>query len=52
MRKASVVILTVLLASVLSCSSFFKKDTYYGIKTSGKKIVFIVVISGSMEGNK
>lgn len=51
MRKASVVILTVLLASVLSCSSFFKKDTYYGIQTSGKKIVFIVDISGSMEGN-
>jgi hypothetical protein len=27
-----------------------KKDTYYGIQTSGKKIVFVIDVSGSMEG--
>lgn len=51
MRKIIVLSVTALLSAAVSCSSFFKKDTYYGIQTSGKKIVFIVDISGSMEGN-
>jgi hypothetical protein len=44
-------------AAVLMISAFFtgcymfsKSDTYYGVKTTGKKIVFVVDISGSMEG--
>ncbi|HEY1406579.1 MAG TPA: VWA domain-containing protein [Spirochaetota bacterium] len=50
MKKVSVIAGVFLICILLSCSSFFKKDTYYGIQTSGKKIVFIVDISGSMEG--
>lgn len=39
------------LLCTFSCSSFFKKDTYYGIDTSNKRIVFVVDVSGSMDGN-
>ncbi len=32
------------------CSSFMKSDNYYGVKTASKNIVFLIDISGSMEG--
>ncbi|MBN1500133.1 MAG: VWA domain-containing protein [Spirochaetes bacterium] len=35
---------------LISCKSAIKSDKYYGIETNGKNIVFLLDISGSMEG--
>ncbi|TAL36128.1 MAG: VWA domain-containing protein [Spirochaetes bacterium] len=43
-------ILSVSLGALVACSSFFVSDSYYGVKTGGKNIVFVIDISGSMEG--
>jgi len=44
------VIAATALAALVACSSFFVSDSYYGVKTEGRNIVFIIDISGSMEG--
>ena len=56
-RSGTVVAVLVRLALVAGSSSlaggcylFQSSETFYGLKTSGQKVVFVVDISGSMEG--
>ena len=39
-----------LFASSSGCYLFQSSEPFYGLKTSGQKVVFVVDISGSMEG--
>jgi von Willebrand factor type A domain len=38
------------LAAAPSCYMFRSSDTFYGLKTAGQRVVFVVDTSGSMEG--
>ena len=42
--------LVLLIAPVTGCYLFQKSDSFYGLQTAGQRIVFVVDISGSMEG--
>jgi uncharacterized protein YegL len=48
--QARAVLTLLLLASTSGCYLFQSSETFYGLKTSGQKVVFVVDISGSMEG--
>jgi uncharacterized protein YegL len=47
---ARFVLTLLLLGSTSGCYIFQSSETFYGLKTSGQKVVFVVDISGSMEG--
>jgi uncharacterized protein YegL len=49
-NQARAVLTLLLLASTSGCYLFQSSETFYGLKTSGQKVVFVVDISGSMEG--
>ncbi|HOP61993.1 MAG TPA: VWA domain-containing protein [Spirochaetota bacterium] len=44
------VLLSLSIAAAGGCASLFKSGDYYGVETQGKNIVFLIDISGSMEG--
>ena len=46
-RRGALIGLSVLLGG---CYLFQSSETFYGLKTAGQRIVFVVDISGSMEG--
>ena len=48
--NAKVALTLLLLGSTSGCYLFQSSETFYGLKTSGQKVVFVVDISGSMEG--
>ncbi len=50
MKKVILLYAAIISISLISCKTAFKSDKYYGIETSGKNIVFLIDISGSMEG--
>ncbi len=45
-----IIIMSVLAIFITGCSTFMSSGDYYGISTTGKNIVFVIDISGSMEG--
>ena len=49
-RMYTCFITLIICITISGCYMFTKSDTYYGIETKGKNIVFLVDISGSMEG--
>jgi uncharacterized protein YegL len=49
-RTALTLILLVSSGLTSGCYLFQSSETFYGLKTSGQKVVFVVDISGSMEG--
>jgi len=50
MKMRKFLLLFVVMASLPGCYLFKKQTTYYGISTDAKNIVFVMDISGSMEG--
>jgi uncharacterized protein YegL len=48
--RARVSLLVLLLSALPSCYMFSSSETFYGLKTEGQKILFLVDVSGSMEG--
>src|SRR5882762_5270281 len=49
-RVLPVLVAAALLSSTAGCYLVQHSETFYGLKTAGQKIVFVVDISGSMEG--
>ena len=49
-RSLSAMLMFLVFISAAGCASFFKSGDYYGVETSGKNIVFLIDVSGSMEG--
>jgi hypothetical protein len=49
-RLAFAALLFATLAAAPGCYLFQKSETFYGLQTAGQRIVFVVDISGSMEG--
>src|SRR3954466_11025562 len=47
---AKVALTLLLLGTTSGCYLFQSSETFYGLKTSGQKVVFVIDISGSMEG--
>src|SRR3954462_4906345 len=50
MGRTKATLILMLLTSTSGCYLFQSSETFYGLKTSGQKVVFVVDISGSMEG--
>lgn len=50
MKPAACLLLFLLPVLVSGCYLFQSSDSYYGIQTAGKGVVFVLDISGSMEG--
>src|SRR5919206_3974767 len=48
--NAKVALALLLVGSTSGCYLFQSSETFYGLKTAGQKVVFVVDISGSMEG--
>jgi len=49
-KKITISLSFIMVLSISGCYMIQKSGTYYGVKTKGKNIVFLVDISGSMEG--
>ncbi len=49
-RKLFLLTLTAIFCTTTGCYRFTKSESYFGIKTEGKNVVFLVDVSGSMEG--